>query len=530
MNPPSASAHSTPESGKDLSRLARGGALNLAGSVGYGLLNFLLVILVTNNLGRDAAGVFFEAVALFVIASNAAELGADTGLVRMIARYRTLDRVHDIRWTLAIAIVPVAIAGTLLAAIGLIYAVPLSRVFGEGMEADDLVPYIRLLALFLPLSAINTVAIAGTRGFGTMIPSVTIDKTFKPLGQCVMMGIVFFATAGTTAAAGALALSYGLPIGLSFVAALSSLLVMERRTERGMHDLEATPTRTLASEFWRFTAPRGLAGVFQVMILWLDTLLIGALIGSGQAAVYTASSRYIVVGQAILQAMVQAIAPQISSLLAAREHVRAESLYQAGTTWLMVASWPIYLTMAVFAPVLVMAFGADYAGGGPVLVILSLAMLVSMAVGPVDVVLLMGGKSWWSAANTIVALVLNVALNLLLIPIWGITGSAVAWMVSILVRNILPLIQVSRFLHLTPFGSGFAAAVVATVPIFGGIGILFRLVLGPTLTSLVLFALVACPLYALVLWRLRDILQLQEFVAAMRRRSGRSMEIPPAAG
>jgi O-antigen/teichoic acid export membrane protein len=525
MNPPTASAHATPESGRDLSRLARGGALNLAGSVAYGVLSFLLVIIVTRGLGRDAAGVFFEAVAMFVIASNAAELGADTGLVRMIARYRTLDRAHDIRWTLVLALVPVAIAGTLLAALGLIYALPLSRLFGEGAEANDLVPYIELLALFLPLSAINTVAIAGTRGFGTMIPSVTIDKTFKPLGQCVLAGVAVAAAAGS----GAFALSYGLPIGLSFVAALSWLLVMERRTERGMHDLEATPTRQLASEFWRFTAPRGLAGVFQVMILWLDTLLIGALLGSGQAAVYTASSRYIVVGQAILQAMVQAIAPQISGLLAAREHRRAESLYQAGTTWLMVASWPIYLTMAVFAPVLVMVFGSSYRGGGPVLVILSLAMLVSMAVGPVDVVLLMGGKSWWSAANTIVALILNVALNLLLIPVWGITGSAVAWMVSILVRNILPLIQVSRFLHLTPFGTGFAAAMVASVPIFGGIGLLFRLTLGPTVLSLLLFALVACPLYALVLWRLRDVLQLKEFVAAMRKRNGRGA-VEPSGG
>jgi O-antigen/teichoic acid export membrane protein len=507
-----APAPATGDPARDLSRLARGGALNLAGSVAYGVLNFVLVIIVTRGLGKDAAGVFFEAVALFVIASNTAELGADTGLVRMIARYRTLDRVHDIRWTLVVALIPVALAGTLLALIGLVYAEPISHLFGHGDEADDLVPYIQLLILFLPLSAINTVAIAGTRGFGTMIPSVTVDKIFKPLGQCVMALVAVFLAAGS----GAFALAYGLPIGLSFVAAVSWLLVLERRSERRMHAVEATPTRQLFSEFWRFTAPRGLAGVFQVMILWLDTLLIGALRSSGEAAVYTASSRYIVVGQAILQAMVQAIAPQISSLLAAREHDRAESVYQAGTTWLMVASWPIYLTMAVFAPVLVLVFGSEFSAGGPVLVILSLAMLVSMACGPVDVVLLMGGKSWWSAANTVIALVLNVALNLALIPKFGITGSAVAWFVSILVRNILPLIQVSRFLGLTPFGPGFTAAALTSVPIFGGVGILCRLVLGPTVVSMVVFAVVSCSMYSVVVWRLRDVLQLRELVNSLR--------------
>ena len=500
----------------DLSRLARGGALNLAGSVAYGLLSFVLVIIVTRGLGKDAAGVFFEAVALFVIASNAAELGADTGLVRFVARYRTLDRVHDIRWTLVIALVPVAVAGVVLALVGLLYAEPLSRLFGKGDEADALVPYIHLLILFLPLSAINTVAIAGTRGFGTMIPSVTVDKTFKPFAQCVM------ALAAVTFSAGsyAFALAYGLPIGLSFVAAVSWLLVLERRSERRMHGMQITPTRQLTSEFWRFTAPRGLAGVFQVMILWLDTLLIGALRSSGEAAVYTASSRYIVIGQALLQAIIQAIAPQISSLLAAREHDRAESVYQAGTTWLMVISWPIYLTMAIFAPVLVLVFGSSFTTGGPVLVILALAMLVSMACGPVDVVLLMGGKSWWSAANTVIALILNVGLNLWLIPIYGITGSAIAWFVSILVRNILPLIQVSKFLGLTPFGPGSKAAALTSLPIFGGIGILCRVVLGPTLLSMLVFAVVACSAYAVALWRLRDVLQLEELVKSLRPKAG----------
>ncbi|MGZ5288235.1 MAG: lipopolysaccharide biosynthesis protein [Actinomycetota bacterium] len=510
-------APATGDPSRDLSRLARGGALNLAGSVAYGLLNFVLVIIVTRGLGKDASGVFFEAVALFVIASNTAELGADTGLVRFIARYRTLDRVHDIRWTLVVALVPVAIAGTALALIGLYYAEPLSRLFGSGKDAHALVPYVHMLVLFLPLSAINTVAIAGTRGFGTMIPSVTVDRTFKPLGQCVMA----LAAVAFSAGSAAFALAYGLPIGLSFVAAVTWLLVLERRSERRMHGREVTPPRRLFSEFWRFTAPRGLAGVFQVMILWLDTLLIGALRSSGEAAVYTASSRYIVIGQAILQAMVQAIAPQISSLLAAREHDRAESVYQAATTWLMIMSWPIYLTMAIFAPVLVLVFGASFTTGGPVLVILSLAMLVSMACGPVDVVLLMGGKSWWSAANTIIALVLNVILNLLLIPPFGITGSAVAWFVSILVRNILPLIQVSRFLGLTPFGPGSRAAALASVPIFGGIGLACRFVLGPTLLSMFVFAITSCSLYALVLWRLRDTLQLRELVSSLRPKAGR---------
>ena len=60
-------------------RLARAGALNLAGMVAGGLLGFLVVVVVTRGLHTVRAGVFLEAVALFSILSGAVEFGADDG-------------------------------------------------------------------------------------------------------------------------------------------------------------------------------------------------------------------------------------------------------------------------------------------------------------------------------------------------------------------------------------------------------------------------------------------------------------------
>ncbi|HEV8421391.1 MAG TPA: hypothetical protein VGR13_08565, partial [Actinomycetota bacterium] len=76
----------------DLSSLARGGALNLVGSLAGGALSFLLAVVVTRGLHPAGAGVFFEAVALFTILANTCEVGADTGLVRGVSRALALDR------------------------------------------------------------------------------------------------------------------------------------------------------------------------------------------------------------------------------------------------------------------------------------------------------------------------------------------------------------------------------------------------------------------------------------------------------
>ena len=91
--------------------VARGGAINLVGALVNGLFQFLLVVAVTRALVRGEAGAFFEAIALFLILSNTCELGADTGLTRMIPRYRVKGRIADVRASLGVGIYPGLIAG-----------------------------------------------------------------------------------------------------------------------------------------------------------------------------------------------------------------------------------------------------------------------------------------------------------------------------------------------------------------------------------------------------------------------------------
>src|SRR5207248_11587968 len=87
----------TERHGSRVHLLARGGALSLVGSVVTGILAFALVVVVTRTLHPGGAGAFFEAVALFTIISNTAELGADTGLVREVSQSVALGRVQELR-------------------------------------------------------------------------------------------------------------------------------------------------------------------------------------------------------------------------------------------------------------------------------------------------------------------------------------------------------------------------------------------------------------------------------------------------
>jgi O-antigen/teichoic acid export membrane protein len=501
----------------DLRMVARGGSLNFVGALVNGLLQFAMVVVVTRALTRSASGAFFEAVALFLILSNTAELGADTGLTRMIPRYRVDGRVADIRRSLSVGLVPSFAGGVLLAAVSYILAGPLAEVFTNHRHgsAGAVATYIRVLAVFVPLSSAYTVAIAATRGFGTMLPNALVDRIGKAAVQTLAVAVAVLAGGGSFA----VAVAWGAPIGIGFAVALLWLGYLVRRVERRERATRPpTPLRQLAREFWVFTAPRGMTGVFQVTTLWVGTLMVGSLMDTAHASIYTASTRYLIAGSVVNMAIIQVIGPKLSELLASGARKRAMDVYQVATAWLMLMAWPMYLGLAVFAPLLLRVFKPQYVAGTSSLEILAVTMLVATGIGPVDMVLLMGGRSFWNLFNVIIALTVNVSLSLLLIPHYGIAGAAVAWAGSIVVNNVAPLAEVRAFLKVHPVGRGFPVAGGSALLCYGVLGLALRATVGTTVPALVICIVVGSAGYAWLLWRFRDRVELQLLGGSLRRR------------
>ena len=509
------------ERSDDLKMVARGGAINLVGALVNGLFQFLLVVAVTRALLPREAGAFFEAIALFLILSNTCELGADTGLTRMIPRYRVKGRIADVRASLGVGIYPGLIAGIGFAVLAFVFAQPISEFFTNYRKGDatQVAGYIRVMAVFLPISCAYTVAIAATRGFGTMVPNALVDRIGK---SALQLGLVV-AVLVVSARPAAIAAAWSIPIAIGLLVALLWLFALVRGVEdrAGRPHVPPTPAWPLFKEFWKFTAPRGLTGVFQVTILWVGTLMVGSLIDTKHASVYTASTRYLVAGSVVNMAIIQVIAPKLSELMTGGFRTRARDVYQVATSWLMMLAWPMYFALALFAPVLLRVFGHDYADGATALAVLAIAMLVATGIGPVDVVLLMGGRSMWNLFNVIVALALNIGISLVLIPKIGITGAAIAWAAAILFNNIAPLLEVRAFLKVDPFGRGFPAVAASAILCFGGIGAVVRLTAGQTLPAFIAYMVVASIVYAALLLVFRERMELPLLWETVSARSGR---------
>ncbi|HZQ78040.1 MAG TPA: polysaccharide biosynthesis C-terminal domain-containing protein [Acidimicrobiia bacterium] len=522
---PEAAAEEERKASADISEMARGGLLNLVGAAGTGIFTFALVTVLTRGLGPASYGAFVSAMGLYTVLSNTAELGADTGLVRFISRLLALDRARDIRKTIWVAIIPPLIVGTLFGVAMWLWAPQLAHIFGKGKGEDQIAEFARFMAPFLPAGGVVLVLLSGTRGFGTMLPTVSVDRLGRPFVQVALALAIILIAGGHNANHALIALSWAVPqligavIGVWWLWGL--LLKSERRDRRLNGKRRSRPTKVLAEKFWRFTAPRGMAGIFQIVVLWLNTLLVGRLASTAKAGVFNAATRYITAGLMVGVAIQHVIGPKLSELMAQKSWDRARGVYQVTTAWLMVATWPLYLTFGLFAPTLLRVFGHGFQGGAGALEVLGFTMLVATAVGAVDMVLLMGGKSSWNLINTVVGLSTNIILNFLLIPHFGGTGAAIAWSSSILFTNLAPLAQVWKFLGMHPFGRGFPKVVLAAGAAYGALGLVLRFGLGTSIPVFALYQVVGGLLYVAMLWRHREALQLPVLLEELKRKNRR---------
>jgi O-antigen/teichoic acid export membrane protein len=540
--PPEAPA--LPRAGRDsgqpgprLKDVARGSALNLIGAFVAAVTTLVLTVVITREYSKPVAGAFFTAISLFLIVESAAGLGAWVGLVNFIARLRRLGHEDRVPTILRAAVIPVVAVSLASTAGLLLFAGPLAHLLlsghlgkagaGPGMVADAL----RALALVLPFAALSDTLLGASRGYREMRPTVVVDKIGRSSGQ--LIGVMIAISVGSVAL---LAPLWALPYVPAAAAGWYWLRRVRRRARpvAGAADKAAdhaggADTRTgdavtagagvgsaSSRGFWRFTGPRALANLAQITIQRIDIVLVAIMRGPAEAAIYTAATRFLVAGQFANSALSQAAQPRFAELFAVDDRPGANVVYRATTAWLIMLTWPLYLLAVIFGPEVLSIFGHSYRAGDTVMVILGLTMLVATACGQVDMVLITTGRSSWSLANGLTAVGVNVGLDLLLIPRYGITGAAIGWAAAIIVTNLVPLAQLAASKRLHPFGRGtFIAAGLAVVS-FAVIPLAVRAGFGRGAVASVSAVAAGCLVQAAGMWRFRDRLRLAALPGASR--------------
>ncbi len=485
-----------------LDGLGRRSALALVGAGVSGVATIATLFIATRSLTSVGAGEFFVAISLFAIMQGICSFGAETGLQYFVPAMTKLSARRLIR----IVWITSAVAGLIVASIVWFTAGWFGELFAKGESSGDgAASVVRSIAILLPFAGLYEVSMGALRACDRVLMSTVLDRILRPLAQVAGMLV---AAAFSTGSRGAV-LAWAIPNALSVVVA--TLLLVRVHLRLAAARTEETSQR----EFWRYTAPRAVARIAQTLTQRLDVLILAAVYSIEEAGVYGTVSRCMIAGVMIAGSLRQTIQPQLRRLILGGDRVAVKTMYGASTTWLVIVTWPIFIAMMTHAPVVMRSFGPGYVTGAHALMLLSGAMLVSTACGLVDVVLLMLGRSWLSTINVVVALALNVILNLVLAPKYGMMGSAIAWVVAILATNLPPLVQTAR-VGLHPGGTPLLTATLASVLTIAVPLTLVRLAFGVAVAPFVVVSVIALGVYALTLNSLRERVLLDRLMGDLR--------------
>ncbi|MFA5613589.1 MAG: flippase [Methanoculleus sp.] len=386
---------------------------------------FLLNILLSRWLGPGDFGLYTLTLTIFTVSTLVAGLGIPETVVKYVADYKTDRERRDA--VVTAGVVNGLLLGTVAGLVLFLFSGEIATLFSIP-ELSDL---IRITALAVPLSILNTTLLGLLNGLREM-RSYSFRFIIRSILLVVLAVVFILAGFGPAGAVAALLLT---EIGtLAFVAT-----VVHPHFRPSTLNHRETTKKMLA-----FGSRVFIASAIYLVNTYTDTLLIGYLltetdVGRYAVAIMIARVAFLSLPGSISTVNYPAISEYYSKgLTSAVEAVINRSIRYCLALLSMMGLVLIYLAGTIIE----ILFGPSYLPAVPAFIVLIYGMIVFGAVSSVGPSLSAMNRPGLSSQVNILVAGANVALDLVLIPLFGITGAAAGTAISctllaVLILNVL---------------------------------------------------------------------------------------------
>lgn len=357
-----------------------------------------------------------------------------------------------IRYTLS-RLIPFALAAT---AVLMLLSSYISDVIFKKPELSTLIfwmaPYVLLLTLeklsIEILKAFKMAAVA-------MLIRAFIEKASR-LGLFVILSVLWKPSLVALIAATFVMYLVGVgvslsKIGFSFIKAKKDV------------PLETQEQRKIV----KFSGFMFLMGLSNFCSIQVNALILGAYAGSSAVGIYRIAGRLATIIALPLRAVNNIFPANISELHVQKDIEALGMLYRRFTWMILFLSLIPFWFFAIYSRDVLMVFGRDFATGGRALQIMAISHLVNVGVGSAGYILAMTGNEKWEFFNQAVLAIVNVTLAIPLAKGFGILGIVIATAISIVVTNLMRLIEVRLIYGISPYDKTYAKLVVSGGITFG---------------------------------------------------------------
>lgn len=220
-----------------------------------------------------------------------------------------------------------------------------------------------------------------------------------------------------------------------------------------------------AKQLLVFSLPLLGTAMLQFIITWTDTLMLGIIKTSAEVGLYNLSHSLATLVSFPLGALLTIYLPILSGLYAKRKFTEIKRIFAIITKWVCSITLPLFIFIFLFPDsTLYHLFGvADSQMAVIALRILSLAFIINNFVGPCGSTLVAMGYSRFIMFSTLSTAILNITLNIFMIPLFSIIGAALASSISIISINIIKVTKLYKVSGAQPINKNLAKPTIITI-------------------------------------------------------------------
>lgn len=448
-----------------ISQLARGASSSLLVIGVARILKFLLQLVISRVLGAADYGSFSLFMAVTYLGSKVSSLGIPVSVVRFGSAYASTGQRDKFNQLVTNTIILLIGFSVFMTTCLYIYRFEIMSSLNINKDASFM---FSICLWSIPVINIGQWAAGIMRSQSEVVKAALLSELLPTLLRTIFISTGLFISGNLFSAV------WGHYAGVFFVFIVGAILVWKMffnisfnkiiHTENILSNVTPTFTKLIS-----VSSPMMLSGLTYAILLYIDRFMIAYFMDDmAYVGIYSVASTIALQMIVAMMAVNSIFSPMITSAYTLEKIDRMKVLLQRSTWWVTLLSVPICVIIALNAKLLMGVFGDEFTAGANVLIILAAGQFYNMITGPVGVVLQMTGRQKIDLFISLVLLFINVILNILLIPIYGFEGAAIATLTS--------MVAVHSFrLYVVWYLYGFLSITIRQV-IVGIIGYVFLVI------------------------------------------------------
>lgn len=391
-------------------------------ATGFG---FLSGVILARLLGPAEFGTLVYAGAWGSVLANLSTLGFNQLLVREIAIYRTAGAWAQIKGIMRFCSRTVLASSILMVAIALLVATQLK----DRPDMPSLMPTLTIVLAGLPFVAFAQLRQSAMRGFDRPVLGMAPELGILPVLTLLLIAVVYLTAGPDLSAPQAAAVGFVVAAVVFLIGHLMLASTVPASVRHSRPDLAHRDWLAKAS-------PLYLIAIVQFANLQADLIMLGLLGAADDVAYFAVAKSLAETVIFVLVATELYAAPQFARMYRNGEFGGLQNLVTRTTRMAMGAAVPLALVLVMTGAWILPIYGPSFIAAVPALTVLCCGQLINSACGPIGQLAIHTGHDRATVLFVSAAVIVNIALNALLIPQMGAVGAAIATAASVIVWNV----------------------------------------------------------------------------------------------